>query len=117
MVGAKAAFCVGDLPTRGDVLKASVTHLCAALPFHSLLSLSLAERLHKPPEWLPADLAQPDVIGPYRLRKTIGQGAFAKVRPDVTDSFHRPFSFLILMTLTTRLPLALQRRLGQAGHS
>jgi serine/threonine protein kinase len=45
-----------------------------------MTSLSLAERLHKPPEWLPADLAQPDVIGPYRLRKTIGQGAFAKVK-------------------------------------
>lgn len=42
--------------------------------------LSLAERLHKPPEWLPADPSQPDIIGPYRLRKTIGQGAFAKVK-------------------------------------
>jgi len=60
------------------------------------LRLSLAERLHKPPEWLPADLAQPDVIGPYRLRKTIGQGAFAKVKQAIHEKTSTQVSVKIM---------------------
>lgn len=62
----------------------------------SLASLSLAERLHKPPEWLPVDLAQPDVVGPYRLRKTIGQGAFAKVKQAIHEKTSTQVSVKIM---------------------